>query len=147
MIALLCLLTIGLLFFAQGWNDAPLEPWHTEKLTEEFTVAKANEVRTFEDYMRLEARLFSQLEEKVYARIAARVRSGPDEVLPPILVFKSTVDSTVTTEAVVDRLLALLPPRRHELVLFDINRSAAKSTLLYSDPGPLTNGSAAEPPP
>jgi len=348
MTALLFLLTIALLFFAQGWNGASLEPWHTVRLTEEFTVAKADQVRTFVDYMRLEDRLFNQLEKKVYARIdsgpthalvrysagsaadpqkktpnwnrsfeltteapsggvlllhgmsdspyslralaktlsqrgywviglrlpghgtapsglkyitmddmtaavrlamehlasklggkpihivgystgaalaldfalkamegsaspvpaslvlispairihataafasfkdrlsfipglgklawlqilpefdpykynsfatnaggvvhrltrsvdgrvAARVRSGPDKVLPPILVFKSTVDSTVTTEAVVDRLLKLLSPRRHELVLFDINRSAAKSTLLISDPGPLTN--------
>ena len=80
-----------------------------------------------------------RLTRSVDSRVAALVRSGPDEMLPPILVFKSTVDSTVTTEAVIDRLLALLPPRRHELVLFDINRSAAKSTLMISDPGPLTN--------
>ena len=347
-IALLCLMTIAFLYFTQSGGDPSLEPWHTEKLTEEFTVAKADEVRTFEDYMRLEDRLFSQLEKTVYARIdsgpahalvrysagstadprtktpnwnrsfefsneapvggvlllhgmsdspyslralaetlrqrgywviglrlpghgtapsglkyishhdmvvavrlamehlasrlekkpihmvgystgaslaldfalkamdgtvsplpaslvlispairvhfagalagfkdalsvvpglerlawlqilpefdpykynsfatnagdvvhrltrsvdgrvAARVRTGPEEVLPPILVFKSTVDSTVTTEAVVDRLLRLLPSRRNELVLFDINRSAVKSILLNSDPGPLTN--------
>ena len=50
-----------------------------------------------------------------------------------------TVDSTVTTEAVVDNLLAVLSPNRHELVLFDINRFAAKSMLLTADPGPLTN--------
>lgn len=60
--------------------------------------------------------------------------------LPPILVLKSTVDSTVTTDAVVDNLLAYLPANRNELVLFDVNRNAAiKSTLLVSDPGPLTN--------
>jgi len=59
--------------------------------------------------------------------------------LPPILVFKSTVDSTVTTDAVVDNLLKRLPADRNELVLFDINRNAAiMSTLLVSDPGPLT---------
>jgi hypothetical protein len=39
---------------------------------------------------------------------------------------------------VVDRLLKHLKPQRHELVLFDINRFAAKSTLLISDPAPLT---------
>jgi hypothetical protein len=54
------------------------------------------------------------------------------------LVFKSTVDATVSTDAVVDRLLKHLRPDRHELVLFDINRFAAKSTLLISDPAPLT---------
>jgi len=58
--------------------------------------------------------------------------------LPPILVFKSTVDATVSTDAVVDRLLNKLAPQRHELVLFDINRLALKSSLLVSDPGPLT---------
>lgn len=64
----------------------------------------------------------------------------PVDRLPPILVLKSTVDSTVTTDAVVDNLLAYLPANRNELVLFDINRNAAiKSTLLVSDPGPLTN--------
>jgi hypothetical protein len=58
--------------------------------------------------------------------------------LPPILVFKSTVDATVSTDAVVDRLLKHLKPERHELVLFDINRFAAKSTLLIADPAPQT---------
>ena len=60
--------------------------------------------------------------------------------LPPILVFKSTVDSTVTTDAVVDNLLMRLPENQNELVLFDINRNTIiKSTLLVSDPGPLTS--------
>ena len=59
---------------------------------------------------------------------------------PPILAFKSAVDFTVTTEAIVDDLLMRLPAGRNELVLFDINRNAAiKSTLLVSDPAPLTD--------
>ena len=65
-------------------------------------------------------------------------RVGSDPLLPPILVFKSSVDSTVTIDAVVDDLLGRLAPHRHELVLFDINRFAAKSKLLIADPGPLT---------
>jgi alpha-beta hydrolase superfamily lysophospholipase len=66
--------------------------------------------------------------------------------LPPILVLKSTVDSTVTTDAVVDNLLMRLAAGRNELVLFDINRNAAiKSTLLVSDPGPLTHRMMANP--
>lgn len=67
-------------------------------------------------------------------------RSTPQSgsAMPPILVFKSTVDSTVTTEAVVDDLLARLAPGGHELVLFDLNRFAAASKLLIADPGPLT---------
>lgn len=60
--------------------------------------------------------------------------------LPPILAFKSAVDSTVTTEAIVDDLLMRLPAHGNELVLFDINRNAAiKSTLLVSDPAPFTD--------
>jgi len=78
------------------------------------------------------------LTRSVDRRLGARIREAREVVLPPTLVFKSAVDSTVTTEAVVDRLLGLLPPNRHELVLFDINRAAAKSMLLSSDPGPLT---------
>ena len=67
-------------------------------------------------------------------------------LLPPILVLKSTVDSTVTTDAVVDNLLMRLPAGRNELALFDINRNAAiKSTLLVSDPGPLTHRMMADP--
>ena len=71
-------------------------------------------------------------------RIAARARSDANPILPPTLVFKSTVDATVSTDAVVDRLLKHLKPNRHELVLFDINRFAAKSSLLIFDPAPLT---------
>jgi len=79
-----------------------------------------------------------RLTRSVERRIAALSHTASAEQLPPVLVFKSTVDATVTTEATIDRLLALLPPNRHELVLFDINRSAAKVSLLVSDPGPLT---------
>jgi len=80
-----------------------------------------------------------RLTRSVDRRLAARSSNGTNSPLPPILAFKSTVDATVTTEAVVDNLLALLTPDRHELVLFDINRHAAKTSLLVSDPGPLTN--------
>ena len=41
-----------------------------------------------------------------------------------MLAFISTVDSTVHVDAVVDALLEHLEPNGHELVLFDINRSA-----------------------
>ena len=53
--------------------------------------------------------------------------------------FKSTVDATVSPDALVDRLLKHLKPGRHELVLFDINRFAANSTVLIADPAPLTD--------
>jgi alpha-beta hydrolase superfamily lysophospholipase len=80
-----------------------------------------------------------QLTRTVDGRIAARANSDPGIALPPILALKSTVDATVTTEAIVDNLLSLLAPNRHELVLFDVNRFAAKASLLVDDPGPLTN--------
>ncbi len=76
----------------------------------------------------------------VASRIQARAAENPERVLPPVLVFKSTVDATVTTDAVVDDLLEHLKPHRHELVLFDINRYAVvKARLLVSDPAPLTD--------
>ena len=78
------------------------------------------------------------LTRSVSRRIAARAGSNASPVLPPTLVFKSTVDATVSTDAVVDRLLKHLKPERHELVLFDINRFAAKTSLLIADPAPFT---------
>ncbi len=79
------------------------------------------------------------LTRSVARRIAARARAGSNEILPPTLVFKSTVDATVSAAAVVDRLLKHLKPHRHELVLFDINRLTTASTLLINDPAPLTD--------
>ena len=61
------------------------------------------------------------------------------EGLPPILAFQSTVDATVVTQALVDKLLKRLDPGPHELVLFDINRFGAVYTLLVADPAPVTN--------
>jgi alpha-beta hydrolase superfamily lysophospholipase len=72
-------------------------------------------------------------------RVASLVRAGRGSSMPPMLVFKSTVDATVSTTAVVDRLLRHFPGNGNELMLFDINRSAINSVLLVSDPGPLTD--------
>ena len=79
-----------------------------------------------------------RLTRSVAGRLESRARSHPTRVLPPTLVLKSNADATVSTDAVVDRLLGLLDPHRHELVLFDINRFTAKSILLVSDPRALT---------
>jgi hypothetical protein len=62
----------------------------------------------------------------------------------PTSIFLSTVDATVTAEAVIDNLLKHLEGDGNELVLFDINRSKVKSTLLVKDPGPLTRALAAD---
>lgn len=74
-----------------------------------------------------------RLTRSVSSRIASRARSRQAGALPPILVFKSNADSTVSNDAVVTRLLGIVDPHRHELVLFDVNRYAAKSMLLVSD--------------
>ncbi len=79
-----------------------------------------------------------RLTRSVVRRIAARNRSEASGQFPPVLVLKSTVDATVSTDAVVDNLLEYLAHERNEFVLFDINRVAMKSILLVSDPGPLT---------
>ena len=79
------------------------------------------------------------LTRSVADRIKQRADTNPDIVLPPVLVFKSTVDATVTTNAVVDNLLGHLNPDRHELILFDINRYAVSYRMLVNDPAPLTD--------
>ena len=79
-----------------------------------------------------------RLTQSVARRIAEYSNAGSKADFPPILVLKSAVDATVSTDAVIDRLLKHLPSNKNELVLFDINRYAMKSTLLVSDPAPLT---------
>jgi len=78
------------------------------------------------------------LTQRVARRVAARARSGKQPVLPPTLVFKSTVDATTSTQAVLKNLLGRLAADSHELVLFDINRFSATTSLLVDDPGPFT---------
>lgn len=76
----------------------------------------------------------------VSRRILQRKNTKPDVVLPPVLMFKSTVDATVSTDAVIDNLLIHLHRDRHELVLFDINRHVAiTSRMMVKDPAPFTN--------
>jgi len=55
--------------------------------------------------------------------IAKASANGSAGKLPPILAFQSLVDSTISTEAIVDKLFAKLADNGSELVLFDVNRS------------------------
>lgn len=80
-----------------------------------------------------------RLTREVDRRISAQAQSGALKLFPPTLVFKSAVDATVLPNAVVDSLLKPLGPHGNELVLFDINRYAAKTNLLIDDPAPLTD--------
>ena len=58
-----------LVVFVQYMNDKPdLSVWHYAELDEEFTVN--SEVHSFNEYLALEDRLFSQLDEEVYAKIS-----------------------------------------------------------------------------
>ena len=61
------------------------------------------------------------------------------EGFPRTLVFLSTVDATVSVDAVVDHLLEHLAAGEHELVLFDINRYSRHTSIMVADPGPLTS--------
>jgi alpha-beta hydrolase superfamily lysophospholipase len=79
-----------------------------------------------------------RLTRSVSQRIASRARAGGLANFPPTLVFKSNADSTVTNQAVVDRLLAQLAAHRNELVLFDVNRLAAKEVFQIYDRRALT---------
>ncbi len=49
--------------------------------------------------------------------------------LPPVLAFQSVMDSTVSSRAVVEMLFNQLPKNGSELVLFDINQTAALRAL------------------
>jgi hypothetical protein len=60
--------------------------------------------------------------------------TGKLEEMPPILAFQSSVDATVTPQALIENLFARLPSATHELVLFDINRSIGVDEMLKSDP-------------
>jgi alpha-beta hydrolase superfamily lysophospholipase len=51
-----------------GCGGPQLEPWHSAKLTEEFSAGDAANVHSFYDYLQWETRLFDQLDKKVYAK-------------------------------------------------------------------------------
>ncbi len=55
---MLVVVVAAVLLGLQGRNGPPLEAWHTEHLSAEFTARKADEIRTFDDYLDLEDRLF-----------------------------------------------------------------------------------------
>ncbi len=62
--------------------------------------------------------------------------SGTEKLqgFPPLLAFSSVVDATVSTPALVHGLFERLPAGDHELVLFDINRTAEIEPIMKSDP-------------
>ena len=63
----------------------------------------------------------------------AKTRGRLDQ-MPRVVMFQSVVDSTVTASAAVRGLLAYLPPRGHELVVFDVNRYERLAALCSGGP-------------
>lgn len=73
-----------------------------------------------------------RLTQALQRQINANARAGRLERLGPILTFQSIVDFTVSTRAIIQSLYLQLPEGGHELVLFDINRTARLGPLLRS---------------
>ncbi len=73
-----------------------------------------------------------RLTSSVVQRISRLAHAGQTDRFPPVLVCKSAIDATVSNRAVVENLLRPLGDYGHELLLFDINRLAAKSALISS---------------
>ena len=74
----------------------------------------------------------SRLTRSVARRIENLAKNGGVDRFPPVIVFKSTVDATVSNRAIVENLLKPLGDHGHELLIFDINRYAAKSPIIRS---------------
>lgn len=78
-----------------------------------------------------------RLTRRIANGISRLERDGRGAMMPPILVIKSSADRTVSNDAVIDRLLGRLPENDNELILFDVNRLAVKSSVVVNDPGPF----------
>ncbi len=124
----------GAASFKDSMSNLPgLGRWAYLNLQPEFDPFKYNSFATNA------ADIVHTLTRSVASRLQQRAAANPDVILPPTIVFKSTVDATVTTNAVIDSLLIRLHANRHELVLFDINRYAVATRMLIDDPAPLTD--------
>jgi alpha-beta hydrolase superfamily lysophospholipase len=64
-------LTVLLVRAFDARRGPPLEPWHRERLREEFTARKAGTVDGLDAYLELEARLFDEMERQVVASLPA----------------------------------------------------------------------------
>jgi len=71
---------------------------------------------------------------RIQSQLDTMAANGSLNRLPPILAFQSVVDATVSTPALVDGLFNRLPPGKHELVLFDVDRSDEIKPILVGDP-------------
>lgn len=79
-------------------------------------------------------KLSHELTVVIQKRIDSAAAAGVLDRFPRLLAFQSVVDATVTAPKLVEGLFERLPAARHELVLFDVNRSAEIGTLLNNNP-------------
>ena len=80
------------------------------------------------------AKQIDRLTRELRRALGAAGEAGRLGGMPRIVVFHSLVDATVKSTEVAHGLLGLLPPRGHELVLFDVNRHAALLGLIAPAP-------------
>jgi len=87
------------------------------------------------------ARQAYQITAEIQKLIDALTEDGRLSSMPPILAFQSSVDATVTAQALLSHLFQRLPPPTaakgpgwNEMVVFDINRTADIQSLLQQDP-------------
>jgi alpha-beta hydrolase superfamily lysophospholipase len=66
----------------------------------------------------------ARLTRALSSELAETKSAGRLTDMPPVLVFQSLVDTTVSTAAVLYELLDHLPANRNEIVLFDLNRQS-----------------------
>ena len=71
------LLMITVVLLLNGCGGPELERWHTVDLTEEFEANRVDEINSFDSYLKLEERLFAQLDLEIYAHTG----TGPEHTL------------------------------------------------------------------
>ncbi len=79
-------------------------------------------------------RLTQEVQSRLKAMDAATLQR-----FPPTLAFQSASDATVAAADLTDKFLIHLPPGKHEVVIFDINRLNTLQYLLAHDPAPRLN--------
>jgi len=88
------------------------------------------------------------LTEQIQRELDRLAPTGALNRFPPLLAFQSAVDATVSAPALVNGLFRRLPDARsssHELIIFDVNRSAEVEAVLKNDPGPAIQGLLTDP--
>lgn len=86
-----------------------------------------------------------QLTNEIQQQITVLAADGKMADFPPVLAFSSVVDATVSTPALVQGLFERLPPGKHELVLFGINRIVNYQPLMKWDSSEIVQALRADP--